>query len=195
MLANGAKINWTPNDIPAEGVGVAKGKAEAKGRGQAPPTAVTVAMKGGKGASFAAGPGFGRLGPPPFREPGSRDPAEAMKLLLDAGADPNTEVAGTPLLHQAVQAQQIAMIRALVKAGAALDAPNREKQTALAVAEKIKNSPPAGPNPQDPDAYVAPKDSPEQVVAVLRELMHLGPNDPVPPARGVTNAEDGKGKQ
>jgi ankyrin repeat protein len=197
MLANGAKINWTPNDIPAEGgAGAAKGKAEAKGKGAPPATAVTVAMKGGKGASFAAGPGFGRLGPPPFREPGSRDPAEAMKLLLDAGADPNTEVAGTPLLHQAVQAGQIAMIRALVKAGAALDAGNREKQTALAVAEKIRTSPPVGPNPQDPDAYVPPKDSPEQVVAVLRELMKLGPNDPIPPARGATAAatDDGKGK-
>ncbi len=196
MLANGAKINWTPADIPAEGAGAAKGKADAKGKGAPPATAVTVAMKGGKGAPFAAGPGFGRLGPPPFREPGSRDPAEAMKLLLDAGADPNTEVAGTPLLHQAVQAGQIAMIRALVKAGAALDAPNREKQTALAVAEKIRTSPPVGPNPQDPDAYVPPKDSPEQVVAVLRELMKLGPNDPIPPARGVTAAaaDDSKGK-
>ena len=194
LLASGAKINWTPADIPApESNG--KAKADAKGKGAPPATAVTMAMKGGKGAPFAAGPGFGRLGPPPFREPGSRDPAEAMKLLLDAGADPNTEVAGTPLLHQAVQAGQVAMIRSLVKAGAALDAGNREKQTALAVAEKIKNSPPAGPNPQDPDAYIPPKDSPEQVVAVLRELMHLGPNDPVPPARGATaNADDGKGK-
>jgi hypothetical protein len=152
-------------------------------------------MKGGKGASFAAGPGFGRLGPPPFREPGSRDPAEAMKLLLDAGADPNTEVAGTPLLHQAVQAQQVAMIRALVKAGAKLDATNREKQTALAVAEKIRTSPPVGPNPQDPDAYIPPKDSPEQVVAVLRELMRLGPNDPIPAPGGVAAAaDDGKSK-
>jgi ankyrin repeat protein len=152
MLANGAKIDWTPNDIPADDQ--AKGKAgAAKGKGAPPATAVTVAMKGGKGAPFAAGPGFGRLGPPPFREPGSRDPAEAMKLLLDAGADANTEVAGTPLLHQAVQAGQISMIRALVKAGAELDAGNREKQTALALAEKIRTSPPVGPNPQDPDAY------------------------------------------
>ncbi|MEO5924168.1 MAG: ankyrin repeat domain-containing protein [Bryobacteraceae bacterium] len=194
MLAHGAKIDWTPNDIPADDQG--KGKAAAKGKGAPPATAVTVAMKGGKGASFAAGPGFGRLGPPPFREPGSRDPSEAMKLLLDAGADANTEVAGTPLLHQAVQAGQISMIRALVKAGAALDAGNREKQTALAVAEKIRTSPPVGPNPQDPDAYIPPKDSPEKVVAVLRELMHLGPNDPIPAARGVTAAaaDDSKGK-
>jgi uncharacterized protein len=195
MLANGAKINWTPNDIPADNKD-GKGKADAKGKGAPPATAVTVAMKGGKGAPFSAGPGFGRLGPPPFREPGSRDPSEAMKLLLDAGADPNTEVAGTPLLHQAVQAGQVSMIRALVKAGAALDAGNREKQTALALAEKIRTSPPVGPNPQDPDAYVPPKDSPEQVVAVLRELMHLGPNDPIPPARGATvaAADDSKGK-
>ena len=201
MLAHGAKIDWTPNDIQEEdqGPGAGKGKSAdakgaAKGKGAPPATPVTLAMKGGKGALFAAGPGFGRLGPPPFREPGSRDPSEAVKLLLDAGADPKTEVAGTPLLHQAVQAQQVSMIRALVNAGAALDAPNREKQTALALAEKIRTSPPAGPNPQDPDAYIPPHDSPEQVVAVLRELMHLGPNDPIPPARGVTAADDGKGK-
>ena len=195
MLANGAKINWTPNDIPADDQGKAKAGA-GKGKGGPPATALTVAMKGGKGASFAAGPGFGRLGPPPFREPGSRNPAEAMKLLLDAGADANTEVAGTPLLHQAVQAQQVAMIRALVKAGAALDAPNREKQTALAVAEKLKLNPPSLVNSQDPDAFIPEHDSPDQVVAVLRELMHLGPNDAVPAPRGgaAAAADDSKGK-
>ena len=31
-------------------------------------TPVMMAMNGGRGAAFAAGPGFGRLGPPPFRE-------------------------------------------------------------------------------------------------------------------------------
>ena len=74
-----------------------------------------------------------------------------------------------------------------------MDATNREKLTPLGAAEKIRTSPPAGPNPQDPDAYVPEHDSPEQVVAVLRELMHLGPNDPIPgypPA--VPAAEDGK---
>jgi hypothetical protein len=150
-------------------------------------------MKGGKGASFAAGPGFGRLGPPPFREPGSRDPAEALKLLLDAGADANTEIAGTSLLHQAVAAQQVSMIRALVKAGAKLDAGNREKLTPLGAAEKIRTGPPIGPNPQDPDAYRPPTDSPEEVVAVLRELMHLGPNDPIPAPPAAAEADDSKG--
>jgi ankyrin repeat protein len=201
MLANGAKINWTPNDIPADGQGpgAAKGKADGKGaakaRGVVPVTPVQVAMKGGKGAPFAAGPGFGRLGPPPFREPGSRNPAEALKLLLDAGADPNTEVGGGTLLHAAVQAQQVSMIRSLVKAGATLDAPNNDKLSPLGLAEKIKKGPPAGPNPQDPEAYIPEHDSPEQVVAVLRELMHLGPDDPIPaPRGGAATADDNKGK-
>ena len=35
------------------------------------------------------------------------------------------------------------------------------------------------------------KDSPEEVVAALRELMHLGPNDPVP-APPAASAEAGK---
>jgi hypothetical protein len=87
------------------------------------------------------------------------------------------------------------MIRYLVNAGATLDAPNLEKLSPLGLAEKIRKGPPAGPNPQDPDAYIPEHDSPEQVVAVLRELMHLGPDDPIPAPRGIAAAtDDSKGK-
>ena len=46
------------------------GAAAARGRGNANvgKTPVMVAMNGGRGAAFAAGPGFDRLGAPPFRE-------------------------------------------------------------------------------------------------------------------------------
>jgi uncharacterized protein len=69
MLAHGAKIEWSPSEIkPKDG----------KGPGRPNPnigkTPVMAAMKGGLGAPIAGGPGFTRIGPPQFREPGNRDP-------------------------------------------------------------------------------------------------------------------------
>ena len=102
-----------------------------------------VAMKGGNGAPIQGGPGYLRTGPPPFREPGSRDPLEATKLLLAAGANPNAKAPdGSTPLHQAVQAEQVALIRALAGAGASLDAVNKENLTPLAEAEKLKKAAP-----------------------------------------------------
>jgi len=73
----------------------------------------------------------------------------------------------------------VAMIRALVAAGAKLDAVNKDNLTPLLLAEKPKKK-----NPNDmgdnPEAYHPKKDSREEVAAALRELMHLGPNDPAP---------------
>ena len=177
MLAHGAKIDWTPSQVKTEGKAPAGG---GRGGGTADYTPLMAAIKGGQGAPFAAGPGFNRLVAPPFREPGSRDPLEAVKLLLAAGADPNTKVAdGSTPLHQAVQLKQVAIIRALVAAGGKLDAVNKDNKTPLLLAEK-----PPAPNPNgmgvDPDAYHPKSDSKEEVVAALRELMHLGPNDPAP---------------
>ena len=42
------------------------------------------ALVGGRGAAFAAGPGFERLLAPPFREASNRDPGDALKVLLEA---------------------------------------------------------------------------------------------------------------
>jgi len=173
MLAHGAKIEWSPTEVKKEG----------KGPGRPNPnvgkTAVMAAMKGGLGAPIAGGPGFTRIGPPQFREPGSRDPLEALKLLLAAGADPNVKAPdGTTPLHEAVQEEQVPMIRALVADGAKLDAVNKDNLTPLLLAEKPKK-----PNPADMgdlDVYKPKHNSKEEVVAALRELMHLGPNDPAP---------------
>ena len=102
------------------------------------------ALKGGQGAPIAGGPGFTRLGPPQFREPGSRDPLEALNLLLAAGADPNAKAAdGSTPLHQAVQEQQVPIIRALAAAGAKLDAVNKDNLTPLLLAEKPRNRTPS----------------------------------------------------
>jgi hypothetical protein len=139
-----------------------------------------VAMTGGRGAAFAAGPGFERLSQPPFREASNREPLDAIKVLLAAGASPNAKSGdGTPLLHQAVQARQVAIIRELVGAGAKLDATNKDNLTALQLAEKPEPPPPPGNN-TDSRAYRPKRDSREDVIAALRELMGLGPDDPTP---------------
>jgi hypothetical protein len=137
------------------------------------------AIKGGQGAPIAGGPGFTRIGPPIFREPGSRDPLEALNLLLAAGADANAKAGdGSTPLHQAVQEKHVGMIRALAAAGGKLDAVNKDNLTPLLLAEA-----PEKPNPADMgdlDVYKPKRNSKEEVVAALRELMHLGPNDPAP---------------
>ena len=132
------------------------------------------------------------MGPPQFRESGKRDPLEALNTLLAAGANPNVKANdGSTPLHQAVQEQQVAIIRALVAGGAKLDAVNKDNLTPLLLAEK-----PKGPNPLDMgdvDAYKPKRDTREEVIAALRELMHLGPNDPAPqppPAPGETPKEE-----
>jgi ankyrin repeat protein len=182
MVARGAKIEWTPTEVKKE----AKGDGAAGGgRGMnanVGKTPIMVTLTGGRGAAFAAGPGFNRPGPPPYREPASRDPLEATKVLLAAGADPNAKAPdGATPLHQAVQARQVPIIRALVEAGAKLNATNKDNLTPLQLAEK---PPSAGRGADmmmmDPDAYQPQRNSREEVVAALRELMGLGPNDPTP---------------
>jgi uncharacterized protein len=187
MLAKGAKIEWSPSEIKPK-----DGKPAGRPNPTIGKTPVMAVLKGGLGASFAAGPGFDRLGPPPFREPGSRDALEALNLLLAAGADPNAKAPdGSTPLHQAVDEQHVAMIRALVAAGAKLDAVNKDNLTPLLLAEKPKKK-----NPNDmgdnPEAYHPKKDSREEVVATLRDLMHLGANDPAPQPPPLPPAADKK---
>jgi len=192
--ANAAEIEWSPSaPKPKDGKGPARPNPNA-GR-----TPLMAAIKGGTGAPIAGGPGFTRIGPPVFREPGSRDPLEAIKLLLAAGADPNVKAAdGSTPLHQAVQEEHVGMIRALVAAGAKLDAVNKDNLTPLLLAEAPKK-----PNPADMgdlDIYKPKRNSKEEVVAALRELMHLGPNDPAPqppplPAKDDKKAIDDKDKK
>ena len=172
--SNAAQLEWSPSPPkPKDGKGPARPNPNA-GR-----TPVMAAIKGGTGAPIAGGPGFTRIGPPVFREPGNRDPLEALNLLLAAGANPNVKASdGSTPLHQAVQEEHVGMIRALVAAGAKLDAVNKDNLTPLLLAEAPKK-----PNPADMgdlDVYKPKRNSKEEIVAALRELMHLGPNDPAP---------------
>jgi len=182
MLKHGAQVDWSPAEIKKDNK---EGGAAAGGGGRGlnanvGKTPAMMAMVGGRGAAFAAGPGFERLIAPPFREPSNRDPGDALKVLLDAGANPNAKTSdGATLLHQAVTARRTDMIRSLAAAGAKFDAVNKENLTALLLAEKPEPPPPPGNN-NDARAWRPRRDSREEVIATVREMMHLGPNDPAP---------------
>jgi ankyrin repeat protein len=181
MIQRGAQLEWSPTEVKKtnkDGTPAAAG-----GRGlnaHIGKTPAMVSMVGGRGAPFGAGPGFERLIAPPFREPSNRDPGEALKVLLDAGANPNAKTTdGATLLHQAVTARRTDMIRALAAAGAKFDAVNKDNLTPLLLAEKPEPPPPPGNN-NDARAWRPRRDSREEVIAALREVMKLGPNDPAP---------------
>ena len=172
MLAHGAQVEWVPSEVKKEG-DAGSGGGGAAGRGanaNVGKTPLMMALVGGRGAAFGGGPGFNRTGPPPFREAADRDPLNAVKTLLAAGANPNAKAPdGSTPLHQAVTARQVPIIRALVAGGARLDAVNKDDLTPLQLAEK----PPAGPGnatQMDQDAYQPPRNSREEVIAALREL-------------------------
>ena len=180
MIAHGAQLEWSPTEVKKEGKGARAGGGGGRGNGNVGKTPMMVALNGGRGASFNAGPGFDRLGPPPFREASNREPIEAIKVLLAAGANPNAKAPdGAYLIHQAVQARQIPIIKVLVDAGAKLDVVNKDNLTPLLLAEKPDPPPPPGNN-TDSRTYRPRRDSREDVVAALRGLMGLGPNDPAP---------------
>jgi len=183
MIKYEAQVDWSPAEInkKKDDDPAVQGRGANANVGRTP---AMVAMVGGRGAPFAAGPGFERLLAPPYREPSNRDPGDALKVLLDAGANANAKSTdGASLLHQAVTARRTDMIRALVGAGAKLDAVNKDNLTPLLLAEKPEPPPPPGNN-TDSRAWRPRRDSRDAVIATLRELMHLGPNDPapVPPA-------------
>jgi uncharacterized protein len=191
MIKHGAQLEWSPAEVKkkVDGDGAAAG-----GRGanaNVGKTSAMMAVTGGRGAPFAAGPGFDRLIAPPYREPANRDPGEALKVLLDAGANPNAKTAdGATLLHQAVAARRTDMIRALATAGAKFDAVNKDNLTPLLLAEKPEPPPPAGNN-TDSRTWKPRRDSRDEVIATLRELMHLGPTDPAPvPPKPVEEKKD-----
>lgn len=180
MIAKGAQVEWTPTEVKKE----PKGEGAAAGPGRGNPnlgrTPMMVAINGGRGASFAAGPGFDRLSAPPFREPSNREPHDAIKVLLAAGANPNAKAPdGSTLLHQAVAARQVPIINALIEAGAKLDAVNKDNLTPLLLAEKPEPPPPPGNN-TDSRTYRPKRNTREEVIAALRTAMGLKADDPAP---------------
>jgi ankyrin repeat protein len=175
LIEYGADVEWTP-EPSAEGDG-ANGAPPAMGRRE-PRSPLAAAMNGGKGVGMAGGPGDIREGEaPPFREIANRNPADAMAVLLAAGADPNRGTGNeSTLLHDAARARMIDVIEVLAEHGAELDALNGDGLTALdfaegrraegAPAEESGGPPPGAPMQADDD-----RPTMEQVAAKLRELM------------------------
>jgi ankyrin repeat protein len=163
MIAHGADLEWSPkasdSGPPPPGGGVV-GK-----------TPLMVAMNGGKGVGMAGGPGDIREGTkPPFREVSNRNPADAVKLLLDSGANPNAKTpAGDSALHWAAFDGKPDIVRVLAAGGADLKLKDGSGRTALEVVESQSPRPP----PPTTGAQVAAEQpaQPAEVAAVLRELM------------------------
>ena len=186
LVKHGADLAQTPASPPP--AAEAKEDAPAGGRRGHPNagrTAPMVAMTGGRGPAMTGGPGYIRDGAAPYRESGSRKPEDAFALLLTAGADPNAKGPdGVPLLHQVVRLGNLEMVRALGAAGVDFAQKNTEGFTALDVAEGRQpapgpgrgGAPPAGPRRGGRGA------SPQEVAALLRELMGLPPAPAQPPA-------------
>ena len=194
MIDRGAEVEWSP--VEPEKEETDDDAAGGRGNANVGRTPIMVTMNGGRGAPFAAGPGFTRLGPPPFREESNREPLDAIKVLLAAGADPNIKTPddSTPL-HMAVEARQVGIIQELVAAGADLDAVDDENLTPLLLAEVPPPPPPPGNN-NDSRTYRRPQDTREDVIAALRESMGLGPDDPAPvppPLPEETEEDDAEG--
>ncbi|HEY8521143.1 MAG TPA: ankyrin repeat domain-containing protein [Gammaproteobacteria bacterium] len=162
MIAHGANLEWTPS--PAE-------DGPRMGPSNVGKTPLMVAMNGGKGVGMAGGPGDIREGAaPPFREPANRNPLDAVKLLLEAGANPNAKTPeGDSVLHLAAKEGKLDIIRVLVEGGADLQIKNAEGLTPLQMAERM---PPRPPPPTSGALAGEPQGAePEEVAALLRELM------------------------
>lgn len=159
MLEYGADTNWKPESETIQ-VGI-DGEEEIVSR-----TALMVAITGGKGVGVAGGPNDLRNGPPPFREVANRDPAEAVQLLLVAGADVNVRGPDeNTALHVAAKALHPEIVRALIANGADIDAKNKDGETTLHQVENMK--PPA---PRPGFYFKAPPAQPAEIVALLKEL-------------------------
>ena len=183
MMAKGANLDWMPVKVDKENGDPMNNGGQRGPNANVGKPAAMVTITGGRGVAMAAGPGFIREGPPPFREAANRDPVEALKLLLKAGADPNGKGPdGATLVHQAAQAGNLAIIRLLAESGARLDEKNKDGLTALDVAEgkQPEGQPGRGGRgaPPPPPTAAARKlgvASPEEVAKLLRELMGLPP--------------------
>jgi len=159
LIAHGANLEWTPTNAKNGGPGANTNVGK---------TPLLVAINGGKGVPLSAGPGYARVGPPPFREPSNRKPADAARLLLASGAKVNAvDPDGATALHKAVGLRNLETLGALIEGGADLKAKNKDGLTAIDLAMKLKSDDPSA-NPFGPGRN---KDGakPEDVVALLRD--------------------------
>lgn len=163
MIARGADLEWSPKPVagaPPMPFGDTTGL-----------TPLMVAVNGGKGLLMDGGPGDvreGRIGE--FREPGNRNPADAVRVLLAAGANPNAKSPkGDSALHIAAHDGRLEPIRALIEGGASIDLRNAAGLTALQLVEKM------GPRKLDPIAEMIglfdDGAQPKETAAFLRQII------------------------
>jgi ankyrin repeat protein len=208
MIAHGVEVDRLmvlppppATEAPAEDDVAAVGGRGRGGNPNAGRTAAMAAMTGGRGPQMTGGPGYIRSGTVPYREPGSRKPADAFALLLKAGADPNAKGPdGSTLLHQAVAAGNLDMIHALAGANVKFDEKNKDGLTALDVAEG-KRPPNSAPESARGAATPAAGGArgrggrgaaaQQEAAKLLRELMGLPPA-PLAPAATPAPAGDEK---
>jgi len=171
-----------PDDAPAAGRG--------RGNPNAGRTPAMVAMTGGRGPGMTGGPGYIRDGAVPYREPGSRKPDDAFKVLIESGANPNAKAPdGNTLLHQVARAGNLELIRVLAAAKVDFEQKNNDGLTALDIAEGKQpagraagpgrgrgGAPPAGGRGRGGRGGA----SQQEVAKLLRELMGLPPAPPAP---------------
>ena len=167
LIEHGGDLEWTPS---AEHE--ASGPFAPKRAGKTP---LMMAMAGGKGVGMAGGPGDIREGrAPPFREAANREPADAVRLLLEAGADPNAVTPeGDAAIHMAAKDGRLDVIRVLAENGAQLDLPNGEEKTALEIVEAMP--PREAPPTTGAQAGREVGAQPTEVAALLRELLGIDP--------------------
>jgi ankyrin repeat protein len=166
LIAHGADLEWK---MP-------------RAEGPPPPfgdntglTPLLVAINGGKGLLMDGGPGDireGKIGE--FREPGNRNPGDAVRVLLQAGANPNAKnPAGDSALHIAAHDGRLEPMRELVAGGANVSLRNAKGQTPLELVETM------GPRKlNEIAAMVGIFDdgaSPKETAALLRELIKARP--------------------
>ncbi|HWN38254.1 MAG TPA: ankyrin repeat domain-containing protein [Gammaproteobacteria bacterium] len=163
LIARGADLEWAPPRVegaPPPPFGDTTGL-----------TPLMVTINGGRGLLMAGGPGDireSKIGT--FREPGDRDPANAVKLLLEAGAKPNSvNPNGDTALHIAAHDGKLGPLRELVAGGADVNARNKAGQTALQLVETMQ------PRVLNPIAEMVgifdDGASPKETAAYLRELL------------------------
>jgi len=169
LIEHGGDITWRPEAPEGEEGGGGPFGNQTLGK-----TALMVAMNGGRGVGMSGGPGDVRDGAAaPFREISNREPVDAMRVLLEAGADPD---AVTPdkkqsALHMAAEGGLSEIVALLAEFGATLDLQDSDGKTALDIVEAQE------PREEQPTAGALVdrrvRAQPAEIAAQLRGLMGL----------------------
>lgn len=186
LVSRGANLEYTP--VAAAG---------GRGGGNVGRTAIMVAATGGRGYAFGGGPGFGRVGPAIWREPGSRKPIEAVQILIDAGADLNAQNVddGNSVVHQAAQRNDLNMLKAFAATKKVdFELYNWTGQRPIDIAEEAAATADRGagraggaPAAVMPEGDAPQRATPKETVALLRELMGWPPLPETPAGQAASN--------